>query len=112
MSRHRDPRRANLNARDCNVLDALGGVNVNADPETLEDAEAIYLRWKHRDWLAAERTAREWIYLRTFTAPLVAAAYDLHTADMLPKAEVVPAVLAFIRERWERHQFPQQKGKP
>lgn len=95
---------------------ALGGVPISSDggfaadvPDLLEEMEAIFLRWKDRDVLKAERCAVEWATVGAFLKPLLPIAAAQHQGNphaALSADETVSQVREFVKERLIRMHFP------
>jgi hypothetical protein len=104
----------NLSIRDSNICHALTAAGLDRPEETVEEMQAIYLRWKERDWRKAERAAWEWPNIADFLDISLPFALEGICAQGHVSAErasaTVPEVRKFIRERFERNWFPQKSA--
>lgn len=82
----------------------------DGDPARTDEAQAIFLRWKDRDVIKAERAACEWAeYLQPFLSWIAPAAAELNadnTHAVFTPEETNKQVLDFIKERHVRRYFP------
>lgn len=100
---------SNLSIFEQNIMHAIEGA-ANGDADRTEQAQKIFLRWKDRDILKAERAACEWAEsLQPFLDFILPVAAELHTDNphaVFSPAETAHDVSAFIKERHVRRYFP------
>lgn len=92
-----------------NVLDAVVGA-ADGDPQATEEAQEIFLRFKERDRLKAEKCAYAWAEkirpFLSFALPLASAPTSKNPHAALSPGETEAAVARFIKERHVRQYFP------
>lgn len=100
---------SNLSILEQNIMLAIEGA-ADGDAARTDEAQAIFLRWKDRDVLKAERAAYEWAeILQPFLSWVAPVASGLHADNphaVFTPEETSKQVLGFIKERHVRRYFP------
>ena len=70
-----------------------------------EEAQKIFLKYKNKNYLMAERCAWEWDILESFLKPILPLAASSIPVDDIRKIETIEEVLEFIKQRQIRRYF-------
>ncbi len=108
---------SNLSPFEMNALHGLAGAGIGRDgeclafecPEILEEMEQIFLRWKDRDAVLAEKCALEWALVGPFLElllPAAANAYKNNPNAALTPEQTCAAIREFCKQRLIRRYFP------
>lgn len=90
---------SNLSHFELNCIHAFQGAAMN--DLAADEAAQIFLRWKEKGRLQAERVALEWCAM----GPLLDRMLTLAAIDRKRK-DALPSLRRFIRERHERRYYP------
>jgi hypothetical protein len=100
---------SNLSILEQNIMLAIEGA-ADGDITRTEEAQAIFLRFKDRDILKAERAAYEWASKLSPFLNWIAASAAGHNTDsphaVFTPEEVGKQAIAFVKERHIRRWFP------
>lgn len=104
---------------DCNVLDAFPGwlLQIGADPSEcknlIDEMDSIYLKFKTKDHIEAEKCALDWGRVGAFLKEPLGHAISLYADNpniLKPSDDTVSGLMEFIQKRLVNMRFPKERG--